>query len=480
MINRMIFLLPLMLTASCAVGPDFNQPAYPDVKTFTKVPIKLEESSGQQFVAGDLPNQWWELFHSKELNKLVEEALKNSPDVKSAQAALRTAKENVFAQEGAYYPTVGASLSPSRNKTPAVLSPATNSNALIYSLNTAQVNVSYVPDIFGLNQRSVESLKAQENAQRFQLEATYLTLTSNVVTAAIQEASLRAQIAAAEKVVQTENELLGLFKKQEEFGQIAEADVTTQESALAQAELALPALKKQLAIERDQLTALLGRLPSEEPDATFQLSDLQLPEKLPLSLPSKLVEQRPDIRAAEENLRAANAEIGVAIANRLPNITLGASAGSTALSFGNLFGPGTAFWSLSAGLTQPVFDGGTLMHKERAARAQFDQAAGQYKAVVITSFQNVADVLHAIQEDSDALKAAVHAEQTAKKSLEVGRTALSLGEVNYLLVLNAEQTYQQATINLAQAQANRYADTAALFQALGGGWWNQADKSKTD
>ena len=472
MIKCMIFLL--MLT-SCAVGPDFEPPPAPDVKTFTKEPVKLDE---QHFVEGDLPAQWWELFHSKDLNKLVEEALKNNPDIKSAQAALRAAKENVYAQQGAYYPNISAGLSTSRNKSPAVLSPVTNSNALLYSLNTAQVSVSYAPDLFGLNQRSVESLKADAKAERFQLEATYLTLTSNVVAAAIQEASLRVQIAAAEKVVQTENELLDLFKKQEQFGQISNADVTTQEAAVAQAELALPALRKQLAIQRDQLTALLGRLPSEEPDETFQLADLQLPEELPLSLPSKLVEQRPDVRAAEENLRAANAEIGVAIANRLPNITLGAGGGSNALSFSNLFGPGTAFWSLSAGLTQPIFDGGTLLHKEKAARAEFDISAAQYKSTVITAFQNVADVLHALQEDTNALKASTKAEQAAEKSLEVSRTELKLGAVNYLSVLNAEQNYQQASIGLAQAQASRYADTAALFQALGGGWWNRGGNNK--
>ena len=465
----------LCLTAGCAVGPDFKKPTAPEIKAYTLEPITLGDNNNQHFIEGDLPGQWWELFHCQALNKLVQEALKNNPDIKAAQASLRAAKENVYAQQGAYYPSVSANLTPSRNKSPEVLSPVPNSNARIYSLDTAQVSVSYSPDVFGLNQRNVESLKAQAKVEKFQYEATYLTLTSNVVNAAIQEASLRAQIKASEKIIQTENELLDSFKKEAQLGQIAESDVITQEAAVAQAELAVPTLKKQLAIQRDQLTALLGRLPSDEPTETFELTVLHLPEELPLSLPSKLVEQRPDIRAAEENLHAASAEIGVAVANRLPNITLDANGGSEALAFSSLFGAGTAFWELTAGITQPIFDSGTLLHKERGARAEFDEAAAQYKSTVIGAFQNVADTLHAIEEDNNALNASIRAEKAAEQSLEVSNKALNLGAVNYLSVLNAQQVSQQSAVSLAQAEANRYADTAALFQALGGGWWNRDD-----
>jgi len=483
MFRRLTVLLTTSsLLTSCAVGPDFERPPAPEVKGYTAQPLAPATESAdvaggaaQHFVEGDLPAEWWTLFHSDQLNKLIEQALKANPEVEAAQAALRAARENVYAQEGAYFPSVSGNFSPSRQKTSAVLQPVPNSGAQIYNLYTAQVNVSYSPDVFGLNRRTVESLDAQAEAQRFQLEATYLTLTSNVVASAVQEASLRGQIAAAQKIIDVETELLDLFKRQEKLGQISEMDSAAQEAALAQAQQALPPLQKQLAVQRDQLTALLGRLPSEEPSEIFELSSLQLPEDLPVSLPAKLVEQRPDIRMAQENLRAASAEIGVAIANRLPNITLDASEGTTALAFNKLFTAGTRFWGLAGGVTQPIFEGGTLLHKERAAQANFDQAAAQYRSTVITAFQNVADTLHALQSDAQALKAAVRAERTAARSLELTRTQLRLGAVNYLAVLNAQQTYLQAEISLVQAQANRYADTAALFQALGGGWWNKPD-----
>jgi NodT family efflux transporter outer membrane factor (OMF) lipoprotein len=227
-----------------------------------------------------------------------------------------------------------------------------------------------------------------------------------------------------------------------------------------------------LATQRDLLTALTGRMPSEEPKEKFELASLHLPQELPVSLPSKLVDQRPDVRAAEATLHGASADIGVAVAAMLPQISLTGNAGSTAPALAQLFAPGTAFWTLAGSATQTLFDAGTLAHKERAAVAAFDQAAATYRGTVITAFQNVADTLHALQSDANALTAAVAAEQAAGKSLEITRQQLQLGAVNYLALITAQQTYQQALINLVQAQANRYADTAALFQALGGGWWN--------
>jgi NodT family efflux transporter outer membrane factor (OMF) lipoprotein len=237
----------------------------------------------------------------------------------------------------------------------------------------------------------------------------------------------------------------------------------------------LPPLEKQLAQQRDLLARLVGRFPSETIVEKFDLSSLELPQELPVSLPSKLVAQRPDVRSAEEQLHEACAEIGVNVANRLPNITLSANLGSSALAIGQLFTAGTGFWALAANMTQPIFQGGTLLHRQRAAEAAYDQAAAQYKSTVLTAFQNVADTLHAIQSDADALKASVAAERAANKSLVIVRRQLELGDVSYLALLNAEQSYQQAMINLVQALANRYADTAALFQALGGGWWNRSD-----
>jgi NodT family efflux transporter outer membrane factor (OMF) lipoprotein len=473
----------LVLMTGCAVGPNFQRPTTPTVDRYTQQPLPAQTASvevkggeAQRFVQDmDIPGQWWTLFRSKPLNDLIEHALKANPDMEAAQAALRIARENVYAQQGAFFPSVEANFNPTRQKTAGVLtSPLANGN-YIYSLHTAQVTVAYVPDVFGGIRRQVESLKAQADSQRFQLKATYLTLTSNVVATAVQEAALRGQIAATKRIIDIQSQSLELLQHQFELGQIASGDVVAQEAALAQVQAMLPPLEKQLAQQRDMLARLAGRFPTESLVEEFALSSLHLPQELPVSLPSKLVEQRPDVRSAEEQLHAASAEIGVSIANRLPNITLSANAGSSATAISQLFTSGTGFWGLAGNLTQPIFQGGTLLHRQRAAEAAYDQAAAQYRSVVLTAFQNVADTLHAIQSDADALKASVAAERAADKSLSIAHSQLELGNISYLALLNAEQTYQQAMINLVQALANRYADTAALFQALGGGWWNGPD-----
>jgi len=220
---------------------------------------------------------------------------------------------------------------------------------------------------------------------------------------------------------------------------------------------------------------LSGGFPNQDLTEKFELPNLQLPQELPLSLPSQLVEQRPDVRQAEENLHSASAQIGIAVANRLPTFALTADGGSMALVLGRLFSGGNGIWDLGAGITQPIFDAGTLRHRERAAQAAYAEAAGQYRSTVLTAFQNVADTLHALQQDADALKAAADSKDAASVTLALARKQYQSGYVSYLALLSAEQTYQQAVMNLVQARANRYADTAALFQALGGGWWNRPD-----
>jgi len=473
----------IMVLTGCAVGPDFKRPTMPAVDRYTpeQLPkrtasVEVKGGEAQRFVQDmDIPGQWWTLFHSKPLNDLIEQALRANPDVEAAQAALRGAWENVYAQQGAFFPNVEAGFTPMRQKTSGVLSSPLANNNYTYSLHTAQVNVGYMPDVFGGTRRQVESLKAQADWQRFQLEAVFLTLTSNVVAAAVQEASLRGQIAATRRIIDLQSKSLDLLKKQCALGQVTTLDVTAQEAALAQTQAMLAPLEKQLAQQRDLLSRLAGRFPSQALTEQFELSSLELPQDLPVSLPSKLVGQRPDVRSAEEQLHAASAAIGVAIANRLPNITLSANVGSSATAINQLFTPGTGFWTLAANLVQPIFQGGTLLHRQCAAEAAYDQAAAQYRSTVLIAFQNVADTLHAIQYDADALKAAVAAEQAAAKSLAIVRRQLELGDISYLGLLNAEQMYQQAEINLVQSLANRYTDTAALFQALGGGWWNRSD-----
>ncbi|MDN5003638.1 efflux transporter outer membrane subunit [Bradyrhizobium sp. GCM10027634] len=471
-----------LLLADCAVGPDFVTPPPPDVTGYTPEPLtstaaaSAGSGAAQRFDSTrDLPGQWWTLFHSRALNTLVERALAANADLQAAQAALRVARENVYAQQGALFPTVDANVGGIR-QLPAIGSPSdVGAGAPTFNLFTTQLNVSYSPDVFGGTRRSIEALAAQADSQRFALEATYLTLTSNLAGAAVQEASLRGQIAATQSIIKIETDIRDLLRKQRGLGAVADADVVAQEAALAQSEQALPPLRKQLAQQRDLIAALIGGFPSQALSEQFVLSGLRLPRDLPVSLPSRLVEQRPDIRAAEANLHAASAQIGVAIANRLPNITLSASAGSTAIAVDQMFTPGNNFWNVAGVATQPIFHGGTLLHRELAAKATFDQADAQYRSTVITAFQNVADSLRAIQADAVALQKAAASEKAAAKSLEISRHRLELGDINYISLLNAQQTYQQALVSLVQARAARYADTVALFQALGGGWWNRSD-----
>jgi len=467
----------------CAVGPDFKTPAPPAVSDYTEHPLATTLATpgvvggeAQHFVSGsDIAADWWTLFQSKPLNDLIAEALKNNHDLKAAQAAIKAAREHVLAQKGAYYPTVQGGFGASRQKQSDLLAPTPFSNAFQYNLFTPEVSVSYVPDVFGLNMRTVESLKAQEQQTRYQMIATYTTLTSNVVVAAIQEGALQMQIDSTHRLIDANTKMVEILRYQLAKGYANRLDLAAQEAQLAQAAATLPVLVKQLALQRDELAVLVGRFPNQPPEANFELSSLHLPEEIPVSLPSKLVAQRPDVLQAEENLHAASAEIGIAVANRLPNIQLSADAGSTALAIGQVFTPGAGMWELGAQLTAPIFDGGTLMHTEHAARAAYVQAAEQYRSTVLTAFQNVADTLVALQQDADAVKQAAAAERAAKITLDLSERQLRDGYANTLTLLNAEQAYQQARIALMQAQASRYADTAALFQALGGGWWHRAE-----
>jgi NodT family efflux transporter outer membrane factor (OMF) lipoprotein len=483
-VTAMRYLAPaLLVLAGCAVGPNFHTPPAPVASGYTPAPLvgtsatpNVHGGEAQKFDSTvDITGDWWTLFHSQPLNDLVDRALKNSPDIKAAQSALTAANEQVWAKRGAYYPSVTGTFNVSRNKTSNQIAPVPNSNQFYYSLFTPQVNVSFVPDVFGLNRRSVESLKAQAGVARFQLIATHITLSSNVVEAAIQEASLRAQIDATRQLLTVNTNMVNILRNQFAKGYASRLDLAAQESQLAQVEATLPPLLKQLAQQRDLLVALSGAYPDKELPETFELSSFQLPQELPVTLPSQLVEQRPDVRQAEENLHSASAQVGVAVANRLPQFTLSGFYGTQSITSNNIFGPGSSAWSLAAGLLQPIFSGGTLLHQQKAAEALYRQAAEQYQSTVVTAFQNVADCLNALLQDAEALKAASVAADAAKVTLDLSQRQLQVGYTSYLTLLNAEQTYQQAVINLAQAQANRYSDTAALFQALGGGWWHRQD-----
>jgi NodT family efflux transporter outer membrane factor (OMF) lipoprotein len=471
------------LLTSCAVGPDFLHPAAPDVSRYTKEPLAPRTSSSdaptgqpQHFVEGrDLPQEWWRLFRSPALNALVERALRNNPSLQSAIATLRAGKEAVYAQQGKFFPLVQANFNPTRSLTATSISPVLSSAANPFDLYTAQVQVSYTFDVWGLNRRTVESLQALADNQRFQVEAAYLTLASSVALAAINEASLRGQIAAAQEIIAINKKMLTILRKQLETGYANRNDVALQEAALAQVEALLPPLQKALQQNRDLLSALTGVYTSQEPRETFKLADLQLPIDLPVSVPSQLIEQRPDVRAAQEQLRSASALIGVAVANMLPNFTITGNAGYTNTTLAGLINPANLFWTIAGNATQTVFDGGTLLHTLRGAQATYDAAAWSYRSTVVGAVQNVADSLRAIQNDADALKAARDFERASKISLDLAQQQMQTGYANILILLTAQQTYLQALQQVVQARAARLSDTAALYQALGGGWWNRVE-----
>jgi NodT family efflux transporter outer membrane factor (OMF) lipoprotein len=479
--------LPACL-AACAVGPDFHRPQPPQAPDYGSAPAHgataMSDAPGGQaqvFTAGmDIPGEWWTLFRSEQLTELVHQSFRGNPNLAAAQAALRQAQELYKAQRTSFFPAVQGSLAAQRAKNPVeTLANPTSlpQTSPYYNLFTAQLSLSYMPDVFGGMRRSLEATRAEVAATRFQLIAIYVTLSSNVVVAAVQEAALRGEISATTRQLELQRQLTDTVRRQRALGTASELELLAQQAAEAQTAAALPPLAKQLGVTRDALSALLGRLPSEEPPQIFQLEDLTLPTELPVSLPSRLVEQRPDVRQAEENLHAASAEVGVAVANMLPQFTISADTGSAALAIDRLFTPYTSFWDLGASLTQTLFDAGALIYRKHAAAAALDAAGAEYRATVILACQNVADTLRALQADADALAAAAQADAAARSAFALARQQHELGTISLVALLNAEQTYRQAEVALVHARANRYADTAGLFQALGGGWWNSSEAS---
>ena len=475
--------------AACTVGPNFKTPEAPRTEGFTppgEIPAQLgasaapdeapAQTTAQHFVQGlDIQGQWWTLFQSPALNALIERALANSPTLQAATAALRQANETLAAERGSYLPSLSAAAGVQRQKEPGAALGLPQVPSVIYTLNSATLNVSYTLDAFGGIRRQVESLGAQAEYERYALEAAYLSLTANLVTAAITEASLRAQLAATQDIADSQRKQLDITQRRFNAGGASRADILQQQAVLQSTLAAVPVLRTQLAQQRNLLATYAGALPADYAGPEFTLDTLTLPVELPLSVPSKFVEQRPDVREYSALLHQTTAQIGVATANMLPQITLSGSYGGEATSFSNVFSPASVIWNLAASATQPLFKGGQLVHQRRAAVAAAQQAAANYRATVITAFQNVSDTLYALKGDAEALEAQLLAEQTAAQSLALVQVQYKSGAANYLQVLSAEQTYQTAAVALVKAKAQRYADTAALFQALGGGWWNRND-----
>ncbi|GBE32355.1 outer membrane protein OprM precursor [bacterium BMS3Bbin05] len=475
-------IVAIVLTG-CAPGPDFRPPELHTTGYYTASPLPshtanapTDGGAAQRFAfAQDLSSQWWTLFRSPELDALIKQGLADSPSLSAARAALREAQENLRAAGGALlYPGVDAGIQATKQRASGE---SHGSRGSEYDLYNASVKVSYTLDLFGGSRRRLEALRAQVDYQSYQFEAAYLSLTANIVTTAIREASLRAQIVAARDILAAEQKRIDVVKRQFQLGAVPRTSVLSQQSELAKTRVMLPSLEKQLAFTRHALSVLTGQLPSKGKLPQFRLDSLTLPEVLPISLPSALAHQRPDIRASEALLHQASAEVGIATANLYPQITLSGSYGTQATDAGYLFNGESVIWNLGAGLLQPIFHGGQLTAKRRAAIASYDRAKAQYRQTVLKAFQNVADVLRALDTDARTLQAQAQAETAAKATLDLTQKQFELGAVSYLSLLVAQRDYQQARINLIAAQAERYSDTAALFQALGGGWWNRASAS---
>lgn len=485
---RFFFLyLPVSIVfCGCVVGPDFKSPMAPKAigKEYSSesAPAATDASTSadknkvdiaQHIVYGkELPAQWWTLFHSEALDQLIRSALQQNPTFSAAQATLRQAKESYNAESGSLmFPSVTAQVGATREQ--AQLYSVTPS---VFNLYNATVNVSYNLDVFGSSHRQLESIMAVVDYQQFELEAAYQMLVSNVVTTAIREALLRAQLQATQNILDAQQKQLAVIDKQLALGAVTRSAELLQKTLVAQTEASLPPLEKSLAQTRHQLAVYVGKLPSESGLPEFQLENLQLPQDLPVSLPSSLLRQRPDIRASEALLHQASALIGVAAANQYPQFNLTGSYTYEHVQLGSA-GANSPLWSLGAGLTQPIFNAGALKAKRRAAEAAYDQAEAEYRWTVLTAFQNVADNLRAIDSDAATYKAQANAESLARESMELSQSQYQLGAVSFLTVLDTQRSYQQAHINLVVAQATRLTDTAALFVALGGGWWNRTEEN---
>ena len=465
------FLLSVTMLAGCAVGPDFERPTLDaDAGYLGAGDAKIGGAGGVAIAYGaEVPGRWWELFRNRELDALMKQAIEKNPNLDAARASLKQANEEALAASGSFFPSLSLSGSGTRSDF------ANGSKVGVYSVFAVTPTASYPLDLFGGTRRSVEAARASAEAQGFTSEATYLTVTANLARAVIQEASYREQIAASRDVIASYKELLGVLGNQVSVGTSNRADLLQQQAALAQAEASLPALEKALALQQNTIATLVGDFPNQYASRKFRISGLGMPHSLPLSVPSALVNQRPDVRAAEARVHAAAANIGVATAAMLPQVTLTASLPSTASGIGDLFASGTSGWSLAASLAQPIFKGGQLLHSKRATDAAYEAALATYRGVVLDAFKDVADALRSLQHDRQALAGYLAAERAAKESLDLSQTLFKAGTVAYTSVLSAQTTYQSARLNRASAEASRYLDAVALFEALGGGWWNRPD-----
>lgn len=490
--KRTLLYLSLTSLAGCMVGPDFQKPEAPQTDTYTESPLPYQTVGSNGFaghaqvfkVGGDIPEQWWELFESPKLNDLIMRGLENSPDLKAAEATLRSVQQDLRALVGdTLYPTVDLELDTGREQLSSFDSlegsPGESLEDFpiqLLDLYNANVSVSYVFDVFGGNRRAIESLSAGLDVERYQLQATYLALTGNIVTTAILEASLRAQIKATQEILEQEEAIYNVIEKQYNAGSASRFDLLGQETIKAQTRASLPPLEAELAQTRHALAVLVGEYPGSKTLPEFYLDDLKLPRDLPVSIPSTLINQRPDIQSAEAVLHQASADVGVATANLLPTFPISASYGVNSNTLSDYFNSNNIYWDWQASVLQPIFHGGSLAAQRRSAVALFEAAFAEYEMAVLEGLQNVADSLVALEHDAEILRQSAIAAESAKEIMTLTQKQYKSGSANYLDLIYAQSAYQETYLDLIEAIAARYADTAALFQSLGGPWWNDFEE----
>lgn len=470
--------------AACAADPP-QPPQLPEAARYTTTPVELTaaaDAPAQRFVAGsEMPVLWWTLFKSPALDALVRQALQASPTLERASARLRQAQQDLDARSGGTrWPKVDAKVLADRIDVDPQAIGANLPLATPFNLYLASVGVSYTFDLFGATRNELAALGSEIDRQRFDLEAARLMLAGNVVTTAIREAQLREQIAHSEAIVALQARQLTITERLQQLGTAAQSDVVAQRLELARTRATLPELQRQLEQLRHRLAVYTGQAPGAAQVPEFRLADLQLPAELPLSVPSQLARQRPDIRAAEALLQQASARVGVATANLYPQLTLSATIGSIGSSNGgDLFAAGSGFYILGASLTQPIFRGGELQARRRSALAAYEQAGAAYKEVVLQGLQNVADVLRALEADARTLQARGAAAAQAQALHDIVAARYQAGGVSHYALLDAQRQLRAALLERTQAVADRHADSAALLQALGGGWWQDEQRDAT-
>ncbi len=471
-----------LLLGACTVGPDFHSPADATAEAYqVAVPDSATVSShgpageSQSFIVGQpIASDWYTLFQSPQMNALIRQALANNPTLQASQASLRRAAHQLEAVAGSDLPDVdlGAGVSRKRGSGAQLGLDSPMFTGNIFNLYQGSLSLSYDLDLFGVTKRQTEAQEARVAYAQNLLRGSMLTLVDNVVLTTVRYAALNDRLAAMENIISAEQNQVDLLSKQENAGAVTYSDVLRAQAQLADTRAQLPALKHQRAVTEHALARLIGADPGRFQAPPLSLADFQLPASLPVSLSSNLVRQRPDILAAEQMMHAANAEIGVATARLYPDINLTASLGTIANHTGDLFEPPSKIWSVGGSLLAPLFHGGTLRANQKAAKAAWEESYAQYKSTVLDAFTQVADVLDAIQRDAATLKARNAALQANRDSLELVNKQYQAGAAAYIDVLSAEQRYNQAVAAHIEAASQRFADTASLYHALGGGWWN--------